>query len=141
MIRVGALCLFVVMSSACTASPLAPGCDRRTGPVMPDTVGMAAAGGTVSYEVTSPVNSNLRIRVTWHSPSADLRLRATILGCGVHAGCEIGSTSVATGTQPTIRELSVDGSRGKQYRIDVLGDPSQDESFTIGVTYDTGICT
>lgn len=108
---------------------------------MPDTVGIVAAGRTVSYEVTSPTNSNLRITVTWSNPNVDLRLRATIVACGVHTGCQIGLAVTATGAQATIRQLSVDGSRGKQYRIDVLGDPSQDQSFTIGVSYDTGGCT
>jgi hypothetical protein len=139
--RVLTLWLLVSISSACTSGPLVPSCDRRTGPVMPDTVGIVAAGGTVSYEVTSPTNSNLRITVTWSNPSVDLRLRATIGACGVHTGCQIGLAVTAPGTQPMIRQLSVDGSRGKQYRIDVLGDPSQDQSFTIGVIYDTGTCT
>ena len=40
-----------------------------------------------------------------------------------------------------MRELQVDGSLGKRYRIDVLGDPNQEQDFTIRVTYDTGICT
>ena len=139
--RLLALWSLVLISSACTSGPLAPSCDRRTGPVIPDTVGVVAAGRAVSYEVTSPTNSNLRIRVTWSNPNVDLRLRAAILACGVHVGCQVGFTSTATETQPMIRELSVDGSSGKQYRIDVLGDPSQDQSFTIGVTYDTGTCT
>ena len=38
-------------------------------------------------------------------------------------------------------ELEVDGSRGKQYRIDVLGDPNQEQMFALSVTYDTGTCT
>ena len=38
-------------------------------------------------------------------------------------------------------QLEVDGSRGKHYRIDVLGDPNQEQMFAIRVTYDTGICT
>jgi len=135
------LCLLVSISGACTSSPLAPSCDRQTGPVMPDAVGIVAAGGNVSYEVTSPINSNLRVRLTWNTPSADLQLHATIVACGAHVGCHVGLTSEAPATPPMIRELSVDGSRGKQYRIDVLGDPNQGQSFTIGVTYDTGTCT
>ena len=108
---------------------------------MPDTVGIVAADGIVSYEVTSPINSNLRIAVTWTNPSTELGLRATILACGAHAGCEIGLTFAAYATQPMTKQLSVDGSRRKQYRIDVVGDSSRDLSFTIGVTYDTGTCT
>ena len=40
-----------------------------------------------------------------------------------------------------MRQLEVDGTRGKQYRIDVLGDPNLAQMFAIRVTYDTGICT
>jgi hypothetical protein len=141
MMRVHAVCLVVLISSACGSGPVAPGCDRRTGLVLADTLGIVAAGGIVSYDVTSPINSNLRIAVTWTNPSTELGLRATILACDVHVGCQIGLTSAASAIQPMIRQLSVDGSRGKQYRIDVLGDSSRDQSFTIGVTYDTGTCT
>ena len=141
MMRALALSLLVLVPGACTSGPLAPSCDRRTGPLLPETVGSVSAGGTVSYEVTSPINSNLRITMTWSNRNVDLGLRAMILDCGVHSGCQIGFTSTAPGTQPAIRQLAVDGSRGKQYRIDVLGDASQDQSFTIGVTYDTGTCT
>jgi hypothetical protein len=126
MMRLPALWLLVLISSACTSGPLAPSCDRRTGPVMPETVGIVAAGRTVSYEVTSPTNSNLLITLTWSNPNVDLRLRATIVACGVHTGCQIALTSTGSETASMIRQLSVDGSRGKQYRIDVLGDPSQD---------------
>ena len=139
--RLYALWLLVLMSSACTSGPLAPSCDRRVGPVLPDTAGIVAASGTASYEVTSPINSNLRITMTWTNPDAQLGLRATILACGAHVGCQVGLTSAGSGARPMVRELQVDGSRGKQYRIDVLGDPSQDQSFIIAVSYDTGICT
>lgn len=107
--RVLALWVLVLISGACTSGPPAPSCDRRTGAVLSDTVGIVAADGTVSYEVTAPINSNLRITVTWSNPNVDLRLRATILACGVHSGCQIGLTSTASGTQPMVRQLSIDG--------------------------------
>jgi hypothetical protein len=126
--------------SACTSGPLAPSCDRRTGSLI-DATGTVAATATISYEVASPANANLFITVSWSATTAELGLRATVLACGVHAGCEIGSTLTSARTQPTMRQLQVDGSLGKRYRIDVLGDPNQEQVFTIRVTYDTGICT
>lgn len=135
------LTLFVTLLtlSACTSGPLAPSFDRRTGSLI-DAVGTVAPTATVSYEVVSPTNSNLFITVSWSAITAELGLQATILACGVHAGCEIGTTLTAR-TEPTMRQLEVDGSLGKRYRIDVLGDPTQEQDFTIRVTYDTGICT
>ncbi len=125
--------------SACTSGPLAPSCDRQTGSLI-DAVGTVAPTATVSYEVVSPTNSNLLITLSWSAITAELGLQATILACGVHAGCDIGTTLTAR-TQPMMRQLEVDGSLGKRYRIDVLGDPNQEQDFTIRVTYDTGICT
>jgi hypothetical protein len=36
---------------------------------------------------------------------------------------------------PGLREMLVDGWRGKTYRIDVTGDPSRNASFALAVTY------
>ena len=132
--------LLTLTGAACTSGPFAPGCDRQTGSLIEATATVAAIA-TVSYEVTSPVNSNLLITVSWNSTSAELGLQATTLACGVHMGCSIGETLTAVRAQPTMTQLEVDGSRGKQYRIDVLGDPNQEQMFAIRVTYDTGICT
>jgi hypothetical protein len=95
----------------------------------------------VSYEVASPTNSNLFITVSWSATTAELELHATVVACGVHAGCQIGTTLTSARTQPTMRQLQVDGSLGKRYRIDALGDPKQEQVFTIRVIYDTGTCT
>ncbi len=138
--RVLTLMAALLTLTACTSGPLAPNCDRRTGSLIEATATVAALA-SVTYDVTSPVNSNLFVTISWSTAAANLGLQATILACGVHAGCEIGSTLTAATTQPTMRQLEVDGSLGKQYRIDVLGDPNQDQIFEIRVTYDTGICT
>jgi hypothetical protein len=130
----------LLVSGACTSGPVAPSCSRRNGSLT-DTRGTVAATATVSYEVVSPVNSNLFITVTWNNPEAELGLRATIVACGAHVGCQIDSTLTASQMQSTVRQLQVDGTRGKRYRIEVLGDPHQEQVFTIQVTYDTGVCT
>ena len=96
---------------------------------------------TLSYDTTSPTNSNLFITMTWDDPDVDLGLQATVLACGVHVGCSINTQVTAPRTEPTTRHLQVDGSRGKRYRLDVLGDVSQEQNFWIRVTYDTGVCT
>ena len=124
---------------ACTSGPFAPGCDRQTG-ILLDATATVAATATVSYDVTSPVNSNLLITLTWTTITAELGLQATVVACGVQADCEIGATLTAR-AQPTMRQLELDGSRGKQYRIDILGDPNREQEFSIRATYDTGICT
>ncbi len=138
--RVLTLMAALLALSACTSGPFAPSCGRRTGSLIEATATVAAIA-TVSYEVASPVNSNLLIIVSWSTTAAELGLQATILACGVHAGCDIGTTLTAVRVQPRLTQLEVDGSRGKQYRIDVLGDPNQQQVFAIRVTYDTGVCT
>ena len=137
--RVVTLLATLLTLGACTSGPFAPGCDRRTGALI-DATATVAATATVSYDVTSPVNSNLFVTLTWTTIAAELGLQATVLACGVQAGCEIGAILTAR-AQPTMRQLEVDGSRGKQYRIDVLGDPNQQQVFAIRVTYDNGVCT
>ena len=128
--------------SACTSGPFAPGCnDRQTGTLI-DASGTVAAGATVSYEVTSSINSNLFFTVLWSDAAVDLGLQVTTLACGVHVGCAVGDPPLTARrtAQPT-REMQLDGSLGKRYRIDVLGDVTQEQAFTIRVTFDTGICT
>jgi hypothetical protein len=98
-------------------------------------------GGSTSYEVVSPANSNLTIQLRWTNRSASLGLTATILACGTHAGCTVGQTDTAGADSPLVRELRVDGSRDKKYRIDVLGDANTDQDFTLDIQYDSGVCT
>ncbi len=141
MARLLVLWVVMLLSGACAPGPLAPGCARRTGPVIPDMAGLVAAGGVASYEVTSPVNSNLHVTLTWADADVQLGLQATILACGVHVGCQIGFTVAPFEPPPLLRRLTVDGSRGKRYRIDVAGDPARDQRLQLSVTYDTGTCT
>jgi hypothetical protein len=47
----------------------------------------------------------------------------------------------ASGTVPTRRQFDLDGFKGKQYRIEVIGAAGEDQAFTLSVTYDTGTCT
>ena len=61
--------------------------------------------------------------------------------CGVHVGCNIGDTLTAPRTAQPKREMQLDGSLGKRYRIDVLGDVTRAQLFTLRVSFDTGICT
>ena len=141
-IVLGVLTLTVALLSvsACTSGPLAPRCDRQKGSLI-DATGTVAAAGRVSYEVTSQINSNLFITATWSNADAELGLSATVLACGVHAGCEVGTSLTSPQAQPTLKHLEVDGSLGKRYRIDVVGDPTLEQVFTIRATYDTGTCT
>jgi hypothetical protein len=124
----------------CSGGPLAPGCERETGTVF-ETTAAVAAGGAAGYEVASPRHSNLIMTLTWLDPAATLGLRATIIGCGEHAGCQIGLTTPAVAAGPERLRLLVDGTRGKRYTVDVVGDAAREQSFTLRVIFDTGICT
>ena len=138
---VRALWVLLWTLSACTSGPFAPGCnDRQTGTLI-DTSGTVVAGATVSFEVTSPISSNLLFTVLWSDAAVDLRLQVTTLSCGAQVGCAVGDTLTARRTAQPAREMQLDGSLGKRYKIDVLGDVIQEQAFTIRVTFDTGICT
>ena len=125
--------------AGCTRGPIAPSCDRRTGTVLnaPDVVIMPSA--PASFDVISPENSNLSIAVTWADRAVDVKVVATIVECGVHVGCQTGQPIVAASSQSPFRDLRVDGSRGKRYRVDLSSE--RDVTITLRVTYDTGTCT
>ena len=125
---------------SCTSGPLAPSCHRGTGTLI-DVTDSVAATVTQRYETTSATNSNLFITLSWDSPDVDLGLRATVVTCGVHVGCDVQTQVTARRNEPTRRHLQVDGSRGKRYRVDVVGDVSRGQTYTLRVTYDTGVCT
>lgn len=127
-------------SASCTGGPLAPQCDRETGTVL-DTAGSVIAGAAANYDVTSPRHSNLTMVLTWPDPSATLALRATVTACGEHAGCQLGLVTPAMPAGPVSVQLLVDGTRGKRYAVDVIGDATREQNFTLRVTFDTGICT
>jgi hypothetical protein len=107
--------------------------------------GAVRPGETRSYTVVSPTSSNLVMRLTWTDASTTLAMSATITDCGIHAGCVMttvtpppgpgGSSPVPLPWPPGVREMLVDGSRGKAWRIDITGDAATDASFTLVVTY------
>ncbi len=82
---------------------------------------------------------------TWTDLQATLGVSATITDCGGHTGCAMTTTTPPPGPggpspvpQPWpagVREMLVDGWRGKTYRIDVTGDPTRDATFALTVTY------
>jgi hypothetical protein len=107
--------------------------------------GLAAADGTVTYTVVSPRSSNLLIRLTWPDTAATLGLRATIIACGGHVGCRMdtfvppfgpgGPSPIPQPWPPGLREILVDGWKGKTYVVEITGDSRRDASFTLEVTY------
>jgi hypothetical protein len=129
-----------LLTAGCSGGPLAPGCERETGTVF-ETTATVAAGGTARYDVASPRHSNLIMTLTWLDPAATPGLRATIIGCGEHVGCQIGLTTPSVPAGPERLRLLVDGTRGKRYTVDVIGDATREQSFTLRVIFDTGICT
>ena len=123
---------------------VAPSCRDESGSVL-NASGQVTAGGVSAHEVVSPRHSNLVMRLTWTDPNATLGLRATIISCGEHDGCSMGTSTPAfgpSGSSPIpqpwpagFREMLVDGTRGKTYRVDVTGDADRDTSFTLAVLY------
>lgn len=121
-----------------------PSCTDESGPVF-NAEGRVSAGQTVAYTVASPKNSNLNMRLTWTDTAAILGFSATITGCGVHTGCAMTTFTPGFGPggpSPTpqpwpagVREMLVDGSRGKTYRVEVTSDPVRDTDFSLNVTY------
>jgi len=121
-----------------------PSCNDETASVF-SVSGQVAPDGVASYSVTSPKNSNLVIRLTWPDTTTTLGLKATITDCGGHTGCSMitmtptfgpgGSSPVPQPWPPGLREMRVDGWKGKSYRVDVTGDGARDASFTLDVSY------
>lgn len=121
-----------------------PSCREDDGSVL-RAEGQVAASGLASYSVVSPKSSNLLIRLTWADTATTLGLRATITDCGGHLGCTMDTVTPPSGPggpppgpqpwPPGLREMLVDGWKGKTYRIEVTGDPARDVSFGLAVTY------
>jgi hypothetical protein len=121
-----------------------PSCRDETGNVFA-TNDHVTAGDVTLFTVTSPKSSNLVMRLTWSDITATLGFRATITDCGIHTGCAMttvmppfgpgGSSPVPQPWPPGVREMLVDGSRGKTYRVEVVGDPERDATFALNVTY------
>ena len=123
---------------------LGPSCTDESGDVL-RTEGVVEMDGTSSHRVASPKSSNLLIRLTWADTQATLGVSATITDCGGHTGCTKATTTPPPGPggsspvpQPWpagVREMLVDGWRGKTYRIDITGDPTRNATFALTVTY------
>ena len=137
------LTAFVVMSqSGCDI--IGPSCVDLDQVLMTSTA-QVDAGAIRSFDVVSTQNSNLIMRLSWSEPSVALGMRATITSCGDHRGCVM-DTLVPNfgpgGSSPTPQpwpagtlEIQGDGTRGKAYRIDVIGDPARSAEFTLQVKY------
>ena len=139
----GVLFATLVVSVSCRAI-LGPSCTDESGDVL-RREGVARVSETSAYTVVSPKSSNLLIRLTWTDVQATLGVRATITDCGGHTGCAMatatpppgpgGSSPVPQPWPAGVREMLVDGWRGKTYRIDITGDPTRDATFALTVTY------
>ena len=138
----GLLVSLAVLQTGC--GRVSPSCTDEDGLVL-SANGQIAAGGTATYSVISPKNSNLVLRLTWPDTAATLALRATITACGVHTGCHMDTLTPAFGpggTSPVpqpwpagLRELLVDGSSGKAYRIEITSDSEFEARFALQVSY------
>ena len=133
----------VVVNVSCRGV-LGPSCTDESGGVL-RTEGVVLMDGTSTHTVVSPKSSNLLIRLTWTDLQATLGVSATITDCGGHTGCAMatatpppgpgGSSPVPQPWPAGVREMLVDGWRGKTYRIDITGDPTRDATFALTVTY------
>lgn len=133
----------VVVNVSCRGL-LGPSCTDESGDVL-RTQGSVRMDGTSSHTVVSPKSSNLLIQLTWTDLQATLGVSATITDCGGHTACAMTMTTPPPGPggpspvpQPWpagVREMLVDGWRGKTYRIDITGDPTRDATFALTVTY------
>ena len=123
---------------------IGPGCMDETGLLL-NANDEARAGTERVFIVISPKHSNLVMRLTWTDPNAELAMRATIIDCGGHVGCSMdtvtppfgpgGSSPVPQPWPAGVREMEVDGWRGKTWRIAVTGDAARDAGFTLAVSY------
>jgi hypothetical protein len=138
----------LVSTLACVAGAgcdvVGPSCRDETGGVFAIDAHVPA-GGVAGYTVTSPKSSNLVMRLTWPETAAALGFSATITDCGGHTGCLMitvtppfgpgGPSPIPQPWPPGVREMVVDGWRGKTYRVEITGDPDRNAAFTLNVTY------
>ena len=137
-----AILLIALLTAGCGL--VGPSCNDESGAVL-HAAGEVSAGGVTSYTVVSPKDSNLVLRLTWPDTVSTLGMRATITACGGHVGCQQltstppfgpgGSSPVPLPWPPGLREMRVDGWRGKTYRVEVTGDDVRAATFTLDVTY------
>ena len=136
-------CLAALVLFFACALPFGPSCREETEPVL-DLSGTVPTQGTVlhTYTVTWSQSSNLGMVLSWpwSDPRANLQLRATITDCGEHVGCEmISRTATTTGSisQATLMfeaSLLVNATKGKTWRVEVLGDPVKDQPYRLVLT-------
>ena len=138
-------CFTAVMTVASAGCGIiGPTCTDETGAVL-DVSGSARESQIVTYNVISPKNSNLLMRLTWPDTAATLRLSATTTACGTHPGCRMdtllptfgpgGPSPIPQPWPPGLREMQVDGSKGKTYRVEIASDSLRDVNFALKVTY------
>jgi hypothetical protein len=143
LIRAG--CLAAAVALANTGCGLVgPSCTDRNGAVL-DVSGQIGEGRTATYSVISPLNSNLLMRLTWPDTAVTLGISATITACGGHPGCRMdtivpsfgpgGSSPIPLPWPPGLREMLVDGWKGKTYLIEVTNGSERAASFALQVTY------
>jgi hypothetical protein len=140
----GALALSLLPLAGAGCGIVGPSCHEEDGIVLRADA-QVGAGAVATYSVISPKNSNLLMRLTWTDTATTLGLRATITDCGGHLGCTMDTVTPPFGPggpspvpQPWpagLREMLVDGWKGKAYRVEVTGDPGRDVSFALAVTY------
>jgi hypothetical protein len=124
---------------------IGPSCNDETGTVL-SVNEEVRAGGETFYDIVSPKHSNLVMRLTWSDSDAELAIRATITNCGEHVGCMMttvtppfgpgGSSPIPQPWPKGLREIEVDGTRGKTWRIAVTGDAVRNASFALAVSYE-----
>ncbi len=138
---------YVVVACALTSSLgcgiIGPSCNDESGVVLTANDEVRASAERF-YDIVSPKHSNLVMRLTWTDPNAELAVRATITDCGEHVGCGMdtarpslapGGPSPVPQAPSGVREMEVDGTRGKTWRVAVTGGPDGDTSFTLAVNY------
>ncbi len=154
--------LFALLTATFLAAcgDMVGGCPpRETGAVLTVLQEVVVAGQTLTFDVTSPVNSNLIVVVTWEDIGRDLQLTATDIDCaGISGACPYTSNgrreyedNLCSGTPygpgnpgcnktPNLALLH-DGQKGRRIRVSVTGDLVADVVFDLYVTFDTGTCT
>ena len=120
-----------------------PDLHRRDRSVL-DISGNARESQIATYNVISPKNSNLLMRLTWPDTAATLRLSATITACGTHPGCRMdtllptfgpgGPSPIPQPWPPGLREMRVTNRR-EEHRVEIASDSLRDANFALNVTY------
>ena len=106
-----------------------------------DVHGTVAPGGELSWEIDNGIlPGNLSIFLTWADLSVSLELVTTAMDCG-QTGLGACDQFRFQPTGADDYEISVDASSVPKYRVTVVGDPENESSFHLTVTYWEAICT